>query len=375
MKRTLCMILALVMLLALCACTSQNNETNNPHNTNTHPSEKLPINGESGAEPSEEEYKLLATYAAIVRALDICEDGRTYVDILDKNGEEISYYDQEALQYCYEKLPQLGAVDKWLNTRYWLDRWNGQTLNWDRQELISSFFVTKDVLLEQEYVGMDAVGNAKYKDRLYFQYDTNGKLLTVTDLDDYGKRFPCFGWSIEDEIGYLPAYTYDESGRVKEIKFMSFDHKEIKYLATPTYDSNGKKVSDTVVTERGYTWKYQYTYEDNRLITVSVEKEESGTYGHYIQYYTYRYTYDNNGNIVKREYTNSYDELDQVVYTYTEGSKVVSGKHFVDGKEREQLEITLDDQGRVVKWEVKHSSGKYYYEQTYGDYYCYIPAK
>lgn len=318
---------------------------------------------------SEEEDIALRQYNGIVHALNSYDNGQIRLECFDKNKDISVLEGQEALKYCYEMLPKLECVDKWIGTSNCYYGWDDPTLNWNRQELMEGISIVEDVLVKQQTVYKDAVGKETGKQNTYYQYDKDGKLLLSHTDDYYRHNILTFGWSVENQLVGLPfVYEYDTNGVVEKIKLLSNNYKDVYYLITPEYDENGNKTCDTVVEINGDTWKYVYTYDDdNRLLYVNSENEKGSDCN-----WIWTFKYDEYGNVIKIEKTNQYhmDEVTEYVYEdgYVYGSSSNVSTCF------ETYHVTMDEQGRIVKWSKQLKTGCYDFILTYGECYSYSPV-
>lgn len=357
-------------------------------------------NGDSG-KPTDEERKLLDKYFMIYNYLTKCLDsGLTYV-IEDDNGQNIS--GQEALQYCYETLPKLSAIDKWANSDY-VNQYS-EVESWDWEALLQNFTVIENVPLSIQCTVKDNLGNISTQSVTEWKYNANG---TVSEIKGENEAKP-----IAHAKHSCVWPEYDAQGRVVK-KTAGWSKNDISAIITYTYDAAGNIVTEHVKTNTDET-EYTYTYENGRLAKIFWLNE-------YNNRYTIEYSYDASGKLVKEVKTclryisyiaewakNSVTIMD---YAYTDGVLTAgtyteqgwySNTMMADWQERlyeyvaaeriDQYTYTCDDQGRVLTETVIPgnavdtygegtgeilSKAKYEsktYEHIYGTYYIYTPAQ
>lgn len=356
------------------------------------------------AEPTQAEQNALQQYREIVYALN---NGNSWVSEYDENGDYIGgYSDQEALRFCYEKLQELTVADQWIE--WCKDRW-GEELNWDRQDLLSNFSMLTDVPLSQKWTTVDHMDN-QYADSTSWTYWADGMIASANPAFEIIESDPM-------NIGRYNTryYTYDDAGRVTQIKYGSEDYTE--YLVTLTYDAAGNKVGEHIKSNNG-EWDFTYSYDGmNRLVQIEYPYSFGSD-----TVVTVTYTYDAAGNVVKEErvvhYYNAWVEADVISskeiteYTYDAGGKLVSGvytkeswgynekydssverwvltEQYMDTQRQDQYAFTCDDQGRPLTLVITYGDEYYVYgdnagqvsgtandvsrtyEFLYGDYYFY----
>ena len=318
--------------------------------------------------PTEEEERALYAYSDIVYALSQYDKGRISVMVHDEEGyikEELK--NQDAMKYCYEMLQQLECVDKWIDSPYCQHDWDNPDLNWNRLELLEGISIVEDVMINQNMVWMDAVGNEQGTQNTYFYYDANGRLISNYSDRDYQVYYPTFEWSIENTLsGKHFIYEYDENNIIQKINLIANNYGNTQFLVTPQYDSNGNKISDHAVYKDGQSWTFYYTYDgENRLIRVDCDRKED-------YHLTWYYSYDESGRVVREQKDTPYQTEYVIDYTYDNNS--VHGFYTNDnGSYTETHEVTLDEQGRIITWS-KVNNYKYDYSITYGDCYIYMPV-
>ena len=415
MKRILTLCLVAVLALSLCACGSNPYEKyeyiNKMLDEGNYEGAILAIyqlaanqntGGNGGSEnqekPTEEEIKMLDQYQSIYNCLESYNGNGGYADVTDKETGEF-YSGQKALQFCYEKLAQLGGIDKWADSDYVKDDWNYQMIkNWDRQVYLDGFAVVENVILEINSTKKDNLGNVSNNSVSYWTYNADGTIsyasrengITPFTHTDYNA-----GWR-----------EYDAQGRlVKKRSGWSLD--SINAIVTYTYDAAGNLTKEHVKTNSGEQ-EYTYHYQNGRLAKIAWQEGERYDY-------TIEYFYDAAGNLIKEEWTEFFVPYNSGIrqayekkimeYVYANGKRV-SGTYTMqalvmnyEGREQpvasesiDQYTYTCDEQGRVLTATVipGDTVGKYgedkgkviskagyeskTYEYVYGNYYIYTPA-
>ena len=170
MKKLLSLLLALVMMMSLCACGETDDydddedrdeiveedddkkddgkfpfwgdkDDEDQGDTGDGDVEVPPINLPEPSvpvEPTSEEWEEIYDYSQIVSTLNNYVEYQTIMyDPVDFGLEGDIVFDAEALSAYYAMLQDLDAVDKWAGTEYA----NDETVNWNRQEVLDSFTV------------------------------------------------------------------------------------------------------------------------------------------------------------------------------------------------------------------------------------------
>lgn len=363
--------------------------------------------GTQPAVPTEEERNQLYEYRTILRNLNsYLEDGS--ISVYD-DETQISYDGTWALEYYYNKLQNLTAVDKWAGTDYVANNIsNADEVSWDRQAVLAAFTILKDIKLKTTVSSKDNMGNQNDPSTIgRWYYDTNGVL---TEMYDGRYEDIVTAWTNSSRC----YFTYDDSGRITQKRYGSADRVDM--LVTYTYDDGANTVTEHVKTnsnERDYIYTYDnaglltqvewnngennryvitYTYDAGRLV-----REEKINYyyssGYELEYknqtWIMEYAYNAAGVLTAGTYTEEDWSIDSEYqgngqYTYTE---------YMYRQKIDQYTYTCDAQGRVVKETIipgnevgtyGDDTGEIYskpsyqskdYETIYGDYYIYAPAQ
>ena len=194
-----------------------------------------------------------------------------------------------ALSYIYSQFAEIADYDK-------------------AAEILDRFTIVEDQLLSYNYTSVDHMNN-EYKSSTNTLYEYN-ELGQVVCYSDYGELQRLYGGYSSNAF-----YTYDDAGRISEIK-LGYTNS-VDAILTPVYDENGNMVSAHVVNNDG-EYDINYTYDDqNRLVEMRrpyVSYDDPEKY-----YYSYNYTYDAAGDLLKRVYSYVYngEVQDEYINEYT----------------------------------------------------------
>ena len=249
--------------------------------------------------------------------------------------------------------------------------------------ILDRFTVVEDVFLKSEYETIDNMGNVNNGTDERCEYNELGQMTLYYNSTQFDR------WYGSSHNAY---YTYDESGRISGINLVYTDTVYVRI--TPTYDANGNKISEHVV-KNDAEFDIIYTYDDqNRLI--GARRPNTLYNDPECYYYTWTYTYDDDGNLLQEvyafmdngalrsEYINAYTydaagvrigETDTYhFYNYNYAQLNETRTHVAD--------YVYDDQGRVIQknWtygntvytsgtEEKPSKASAVYNYIYGNVY------
>ena len=192
-----------------------------------------------------------------------------------------------------------------------------------------------------------------------YTYDDNGNIIKIKKTSD-GEQFnPSIYTNTYDENGCLikqecfngpdygtvREYSYIQNGRLISEMSSARQHSDTLYY-TYTYDSLGRVASKTTRKEGHHNGTPEYfTYDEyGRLLKTS--KEPTRDYGVVL------YTYDNNGNLIKKvEHPNWTDQTDYK-YSYDEnGYETLYDMSTIDGRiySYSQSKNTYDSNGNLIK--------------------------
>lgn len=425
MKRTIAILLSLVLALSLCACGSSEyekyakyaelfemleeeryedavisiiqmaNDGNSPGDGRTDEGENQE---EAPKEPTDEERELLWEYAELCSELSRYAKG-DYASVHDPESDE--YLEgTDMLAYICKRLQEIDSVD------HWITQGKGvyDDTPRDRLKVLAGFAVVEDVLYKSPFSETDHMGNVEdnYTENSW-QYDETGRLTMYynnrSNSDDvWQSRFCNYG-------NYF--YEYDETGKIKTVTRKSGSHKDadIAAIYTPVYDAAGNEISCTVKTNSGDTTD-TFSYDAaGRMIDMIRNLDGS----HYVS----EFTYDGEGRLVeeictryynygaenqslqtawKCVYTYEGDALKEKTVTrsdYSSNWKDGAWEYYVSYERVDTVAVECDSQNRVIREtttygdRVKLETGETTrpdkvsrtIEYIYGDYYLYTPVE
>lgn len=408
MKKTIALILALVMCLSLCACGGVDQryaELINCLDNNDYEGAVAQVmmlrqqaidNGDIVlVEPQEEDYELVGRYQTVTWFLkNYSPEG--YSSIYDQRQEK-SLSGNEALAFCYNELKDLEGVDKWLDSEYFSFEDDVPT---DRAALLNQFAIVENVLVKTTSTAMDNMGNENTSDYQTYFYDEAGT-LTMENLE----------WSAAEQrweklitkSGYY-RYSYGEAGKITGIKITDREGTNTYAVVTPTYDAAGNMISESIVDNNGeYLFTYSYDAAGNRI-----QMDYASDYYDY----SILYTYDEAGRIIQKDmyrYTYPINDIqhtdchEATVYTYdasgilTAASTTIQGfgwtysgagfEPYLRYEKLDTVTYTHDGEGRMIQEAWQYGQTQYndgeidkpdyisrVINYVYEDYYIFNPA-
>ena len=328
MKKTIALILALLLTLSLCACSVVNeryvaliecldrHDYDGAYGQIGMLRQQAIENGDIViVEPQNEDYELVNRYQGIADFLANYSP-YSYNSIYDPTADQ--WIDgNEALAYCYAQLQILEGVDKWLDSEYFTFEEGFPT---DRAALLSRFAMVENKPLNTSRTAVDNMGNENDWDGTSWFYDENGVVL-VEYISPYDAEALWEG--LFTNSGYY-RYTYNDAGVITETRITDRENENVYAVIVPTYDASGNLISETITTNNG-EYNFSYTYDSNgnraQMDYSSKWDDYSVVYayndqGKLIQKDRYRYDYQNETQIVDTQKT--------TVYTYDASGKLIS---------------------------------------------------
>lgn len=310
MKRTLTLILAFALCLALCACCM------------THDYKKG-VCVECGAvDPNYD-----AEAAAYDDLMKMISDYDKYKNIYA--GDDIRYlYGGKAVQFLYQKLTEMKDYR-------------------DCAEYLSRFTEVKDKLLYLQLEEKNNSGKLINSTTIDYEYDALGR-VTATEHDEYMQML---GFGVLDyEIGegqYSIGISYGKDGRMESL---TYNYVTLIGLVSPEYDENGRIIS---MFHQHYDAEYncEFTYdEEGRLISVIYDDD-----------YELTFEYNPDGTMHSKRVGSyktvfSYDEAGNRT-GWTRGSTVCTTE--------------LDEEGNILRERIVTDNSVTILEYVYGSYYVY----
>ena len=409
MKKLLCMILALIMVLSLCACGQQNpnsDQSNNGPSTNGQSNDEFLDGGfveGTQEEPSYDEKEMMDQYKDITIILKNYADGE---EIAYENGTEW-VHGHAALEVIYNALSNMEELDKWYGSA-WMPE-NDPQVNWNRQALLAGFAVHKDLLMKQECVITSKTGDvSNYENSCIWSYNADGTVSNVKWSKTVFANFIPYIYGFENEVFYGlvsamgnetegASFVYAEDGTLEQIKILGYiDDDNDNYhngktgtqiLITLKRDENGKVVGGDWVEWQDHEGTITLAYDaKGKLTDATYTQVHNDTWWND---YCRTYSYDENGlkTVTHSGQETFKGEVKGRTYgshTITENSAEKATVTLGWGPVRlDETTVTLeyDAQGRLVaatqgegKMDEKNYS-KAEFRYIYGDVYTYAPAK
>lgn len=389
MKKLLAILLCMATLFSLAACGEKEEESSRRKNKEKEKSNleilpNAPVAGnyeENSYEentyeeddytpdyPTEEEYALLNEYLRICHDLYYYSNSHISAEVTP--GEFVSGND--ALLYYHNRLQQMEAVDRWLNTAYIqnLDYYSSE-IPIDRQTVLSGFSFVEDVVLSYICTRKeDNLGNVQYHSAnnsiqqvATWEYSPDGQLNRINyedtqitpihyftddqrfeiEYDDKG-RISCKKYfNIYDAVAFLLVYSYNEADQLVSV--------EQRYNTTSnfyefSYDESGRLAQ--IRWENVFTYTIDYTYDQQGLLieerlgewtTYSSIFAPESNFDYLLSENIHAYTYDEKGNLTTGTFTKLH------YYSYGEN---------ISNSTTDTVSYTLDNQGRVLKEEITY---------------------
>lgn len=416
MKKLLCMILALVMVLSLCACgekkPTNDNNVNNQGNVNDNQGNNETDEYDYSNEPPAEVWEKINRCDEIAAELkEYAETG--FLQYVPNNDFTKAVTGQAALPYYYEELQDLVAINDWYNCE-WARGCYFEEEHTSPQKMLDGFSVVENVLLNLDCTIVGYTGDAEaHKNAFVFSYNANGSIARVDWSNKLIDEFkPCdpvqYAFhSIVTGDWYGTEYVYDEKGVLTQVKISGYVDNDGDYyhngeikthtLITLEHNASGKLLGAEAVRYDGEKYEFEITYDSqsrvseirrhytniNKSVTtqlfsctyddsgklVSLEHteystREDGTVSDMGKYNaTISYTYDATGNLTATNYKNTYSSS--------------KSDHF-----SREFSFVYDEQGRTLtatQGEGKLDSSTEYakaeFQYIYGDCYTYSPVE
>lgn len=235
-------------------------------------------------------------------------------------------------------------------------------------------------------------------DGIKTDYAAEGYYMTVSpsayvDVDGtkYEYHFDSAGrtaWQREtrvpDEVYYDTRYTYNKKGMLIRSSTIGHDYAgSFNYIDTYVYDEQGRLLECENQWGTGYIRTISFTYEEGKIITEdvvngelykkteyilnekkqiveqNVYKERGDNSGELFLYSYDKYTYDDNGNLVKAQTYIDDDILSyDLTFSYRENRQCISCESRSLGTEDYNVEsYEYDENGNIIKVTRKEYSG------------------
>ena len=336
MKKALCLILALVMCLSLCACSEDvpnGTTTATENNTDT---------SNIQTETTEDETEKQVKYDYALAQLE---------------ASKTDYTDPSALvKEAYDILIELDSFK-------------------DAKNYLQQITIIQDVCILIESFQTNAFGEKTDQYEFPRGYDLESRLSWFS----YHEYIPGFE-TPKCDLVYI--YSYENNGRVGSLTYKNAVKNETISIRTNQYDENGKITAETVQYSGGSISVYNHEYNAAGQCIKSLydgwyEEFKYDEKGHKIEMVK---CFDNGYKYVEKYYYNDSGDIIQIVgddiYQQEESSAQQQNKLYI----REYVY----DTGRIVAEKYystynlenpKDSFNCVEYNYVYGDYYCYTPAE
>lgn len=390
MKKLLALLLSVITVFSLAACSNQDDDDDDDRKSEKKPAtqhnaEVVPFEEEQlPAEPTAEEQDALRQYYYLCQQLFYLET-------------DVS---QERLQSLYQQLLDAESLDHWIHSEYgktfYENEFGNPDIITDRQTLLNKFTVMDDVLLHyRKAAWTDNLGNLNTRDsgNTFWDYNADGEVCRIQNesfyIGDFGYRASDLRFDVEydaegkplckryyldnDSILYMVVYTYNENGLLTEEEYRQNTSSEYVYH---TYDENGRLIQTTW--KNIFHYALDYTYDEagrlaSETITVYSTRSVNKT-----QFPTSRkvrtYTYDEQGNLQggtfsETEYYNTGKNISSILdgqlsFEHDENGRLLTETRTYNSK----VTYPDKDSGKTIP----HTVSSETYEYTYGTYYIYI---
>ena len=237
---------------------------------------------------------------------------------------------------------------------------------------------------EKDFIGIDSTGDTA---SVNYEYDANGKMCKITN--GYTDALPTSNVVYNFEynnagllVNAADMISYEYRANTGRLKKMTYANG---WTATLTYDRFGRIIGEkwekgnVVKNEYAYAYdkagnlvrsidktglkEYTYTYRDNAVIKLrecNVPVDDDGRITSRIPVNTIYYTYGNDGQLSKKEYTST-----DLTAEYVSGENTSSVTHTRQGAEIDTVTETRDHLGRVTKREVEAGNYTLSHDYTY----------
>ena len=323
MKKLIAMLLALVMILSLCACDKKNSTEEEL--------ETAYLLTEIGATQKDSEGKTHTMKATMkydddynVIGTKTYEDGKLSMEITyDKDMDKplvAQEYDEDGkktdrTEYTYDANGNL--LERSGNRNY-----NGKNSTF---KYIFTYDANSNMLTEKNY------SNGKLENEFIYTYTAFNKVATEILRYSYGEEVHC-------------TYTYDQhENKISETRTWQYDNGETRSTQT-TYENtyDGDKLAEVKTYEDGKleSWE-KYDANGNETLRVYYygdDGEESSRY---------ETIYDANGKVLKR--IEKWDEKSNITtYTYNSKGNCIEAVETYGDEEKSRITYSYDDNGNCT---------------------------
>ena len=277
MKKIVCMIIGLAIVIGLTNCSSDNDDIVNPYNSGKKYLAEITVKEHKWLFGERSDFgELYEQYFYNEKGIIVKFVTNYYIGVLESRMLDSTIY-------TYDEKDRLVEKDEYfLITSHY--KYKYQYNEFDSVSVMHKY--NKDGSLNETY---------------YYEYDSSHRLHKETRLDSY-------------YYGYVDIYAYDGN----KITITHTNHKDGKLLSTTIdeYDSHNNVLKSTYTNEdtgRTSVYEYQYEYDSMGRLIKKTFPEEIGT-GKKI--HNYSYNEDGTINTIHISYTGNSIQSD-LIYTYT----------------------------------------------------------
>ena len=329
MKKLIAMLLALVMVLGLCACSDSGK-------TEEKDDEKEGGGGKGGTTTVGKLTEVVMT--------ETSSNGST-----NTMKAVLEYDDNQKLiatkTYLNGKLEFDATYDKDIEKPLLEVMYDDDGKEHARYEYSYTYDANGNCLEQTErYTGSN--GNSDF-DKIVKTYDANGNVLTSKEYDD-------------GELFWEYSYTYTATGKLATSTEIRYEENEERSTTTYSYDKYDNLVVETTVGPYGtYAYTYENTYANDKLVEVKRYDNDGALSSHK--------QYDAEGNCTLNVSYSAYDgqETCRTESTYENG-KLVKEVEYSDGEKYSEIIFTYNADGKLAEYIDKVSDRRrvYTYNQS-----------
>lgn len=345
MKKTISLLLALVMCLSLCACGSGEQSSGTEAQNNATEEQNNATGGQ--------------TNASEAQPVEDPEKTQRYEYALSLLNKELHQKQGNEFKEAYEVLTELGDYK---NAKAYLER----------------FTIIPNALLSCATGNVNAFNETKITDTVFYLYDSKGRVIGEPCADEISGRvdfsqyqintYDNAGRLIEQKLihggffSYNGLYKYNDAGLLIEIKYITVRDGTTFLVQTREYNDAGQMIKRESMTSDYQKNVHEFVYENGLLIKVH-------------KWYGYASSYPTDGTTIEITYEYKNGLLDRVCERYDNGYTYLyeyeNGLLMRVVCNDENIVSNIYENGRIVR----EQGNDYFVEYIYGDYYCYTPAE
>lgn len=313
--------------------------------------------------PSDEDWEQLHQYSNIYSSLRNYAGGNSYISMHD-SANSVWYEGNDAVRYCYETLPKLTGIDKWIGTEH-LEIW-GDDINWDREALISGFSVMEDMLLTSKAWYEDALGNINDSSTYRYVYNKDGSSASFQDINYTFSAGPSYPY----DYG-TPEYTYNDAGQLTRLRLLDYED-QVNCIIDYTYNPDGTLATETYQDRNSKAYSITYVYDSGRLVQAVGMPP--------ITYYmnnpaTVEYTYNDAGQLVREYHVEQdvgdsswlYDYLIEYIYDDAGNLSAIHAAVVYRSRDWDTKEFKISDYRNVTVYTYAYDDAGHMVRSTYAN--------